>query len=77
MCSSDLEKLKVGGVLHVATDWENYAEHILEVLEEEPKLVNSAEGFADKPNYRPTTKYEQRGERLGHGVWDIVFVREK
>lgn len=66
-------KLKPGASLHVATDWENYAEHILEVLEANPSLHNTAEAYAPKPAYRPSTKYEQRGERLGHGVWDIVF----
>lgn len=71
-------KLRIGGRLHMATDWENYAEHMLEVM-------NSAEGFRNlsasgdyvpRPAYRPSTKFEQRGERLGHGVWDLMFVRE-
>jgi tRNA (guanine-N7-)-methyltransferase len=69
------QRLKPGGRFHVATDWEPYAQHILEVLEAEPGLINSSDGFAAKPNYRPQTKYELRGERLGHGVWDIVFQR--
>jgi len=68
-------KLKPGGVLHVATDWENYAEHILETLEAEPSLKNTAETYAEKPEYRPSTKYEERGKRLGHGVWDLVFTK--
>ena len=68
-------KLKPGGHLHVATDWENYAEHILEVLEANPDLCNTTADFAPKPDYRPDTKYEDRGRRLGHGVWDIVFKR--
>ena len=67
------EKLKPGGYLHAATDWQEYAEHILAVLSAEPKLVNTAADYAPKPDYRPLTKFEQRGIRLGHGVWDIVF----
>jgi tRNA (guanine-N7-)-methyltransferase len=66
-------KLKQGGYLHVATDWEEYAQHILAVLSVEPKLKNSADHFAPRPAYRPQTKFEARGLRLGHGVWDIVF----
>jgi tRNA (guanine-N7-)-methyltransferase len=69
------QRLKPGGLFHVATDWEHYAEHILEVLEAEPGLVNTSDGFAPRPDYRPQTKYELRGERLGHGVWDIIFQR--
>ena len=67
------EKLKDGGYLHAATDWQEYAEHILAVLSAEPKLVNTAADYAPKPDYRPLTKFEQRGIKLGHGVWDIVF----
>jgi tRNA (guanine-N7-)-methyltransferase len=70
-----VSKLKPNGIIHVATDWENYAEHILDVLNAEPLLVNHAESYAQKPSYRPTTKYEKRGERLGHGVWDIIFEK--
>ena len=66
-------KLKQGGYMHVATDWEEYAQHILSVLSAEPTLVNTADGFAPRPDYRPQTKFEARGLRLGHGVWDIVF----
>jgi tRNA (guanine-N7-)-methyltransferase len=69
-------KLKVGGYLHCATDWQNYAEQILEVLSSEPLLQNTtanASGYADKPDYRPLTKFENRGLKLGHGVWDVVF----
>ncbi len=69
------ERLKPGGYVHVATDWEEYAEHILTVLEAEPALVNTAEGFAERPAYRPLTKFEQRGMKLGHPVRDIVFRR--
>ena len=68
-------KLKPGGVIHVATDWQNYAEHILEVLGNNRDLKNTVSDYAPQPAYRPTTKYETRGERLGHGVWDLVFVR--
>jgi len=69
-------KLKQGGQLHVATDWENYAEHIVEVLSVSPKFRNTGTPFVGKPEYRPNTKYERRGERLGHGVWDMIFVRD-
>jgi tRNA (guanine-N7-)-methyltransferase len=68
-------RLKTGGYLHCATDWEPYAHQILEVLSAEPLLRNSADGFAPKPHYRPLTKFENRGLKLGHGVWDIVFRR--
>ncbi len=68
-------KLKAGGYLHVATDWQDYAEQVLAVLSAEPTLQNTAPNYAPKPGYRPLTKFEQRGIRLGHGVWDIVFRR--
>ncbi len=68
-------RLKPGGYLHCATDWQPYAEQILEVLSTEPLLRNTADSFAPKPDYRPLTKFENRGLKLGHGVWDIVFVR--
>jgi tRNA (guanine-N7-)-methyltransferase len=67
------EKLKSGGYLHAATDWQEYAEHILAVLSVEPRLANTSADYAPKPDYRPLTKFEQRGIKLGHGVWDIVF----
>ncbi len=67
------EKLKSGGYLHAATDWQEYAAHILAVLTDETRLANTAADYALKPDYRPLTKFEQRGIRLGHGVWDIVF----
>ena len=70
-----LSKLKPNGVIHVATDWEHYAEHILEVLSENQSLRNTAKDYATKPAYRPNTKYEERGKRLGHGVWDLVFEK--
>lgn len=68
-------KLKTGGYLHVATDWQEYAEWVLEVLTAEPALQNTAQDYAVKPSYRPLTKFENRGIKLGHGVWDLVFVR--
>jgi tRNA (guanine-N7-)-methyltransferase len=66
-------RLKPGGYIHCATDWENYAQQMLEVLSAEPTLANTAEGYAPKPDYRPLTKFENRGLKLGHGVWDLVF----
>jgi tRNA (guanine-N7-)-methyltransferase len=69
------EKLKPGGYLHAATDWEAYAEQILAVLSAESRLRNTAPGYAPRPQYRPTTKFETRGRELGHGVWDIIFRR--
>ena len=72
-------RLKPGGYLHCATDWQPYAEQILEVLAAEPLLKNTADGsaggYAPKPAYRPLTKFENRGIKLGHGVWDVVFTR--
>ena len=68
-------RLAPGGYLHCATDWQPYAEQMLEVLSAEPALRNSAAGFAEKPAYRPLTKFENRGLKLGHGVWDLVFVK--
>ncbi len=68
-------KLKVGAYLHVATDWEEYAEWVLEVLQTEPQLKNTAETYAEKPSYRPLTKFENRGIKLGHGVWDLVYLK--
>lgn len=66
-------KLSPNGYLHCATDWEDYAIQILDVLSGEPSLTNTTDGYASRPAYRPLTKFEQRGIRLGHGVWDIVF----
>lgn len=65
-----------GGYIHVATDWQNYAEQVLAVLNAEPLLENTAEDYAPRPDYRPLTKFEQRGIRLGHGVWDLLFNRK-
>lgn len=72
------QKLKPGGVLHMATDWEPYAEHMLEVMQAAPGYRNlSVTGnWVERPAERPVTKFERRGERLGHGVWDLKFVRE-
>ena len=71
-------KLKSGGLLHMATDWENYAEHMLEVLEAEPALENIAgrNQYSPRPEFRPETKFERRGQRLGHGVWDLLYRRK-
>lgn len=71
------QKLKVGGVLHMATDWEPYAEYMLEVMQVAPGYRNlAADGrCVERPSERPVTKFERRGERLGHGVWDLKFAR--
>lgn len=71
-----LPRLAPGGYIHCATDWEPYAQQMLEVLAGEPQLENTAEGFAPRPEYRPLTKFENRGIRLGHGVWDVVFRKK-
>lgn len=70
-------KLRVGGILHLATDWENYAEHMLEVMSASEGFANTQEqgGYSPKPDDRPITKFEKRGENLGHGVWDLLFYR--
>jgi tRNA (guanine-N7-)-methyltransferase len=70
-----MPKLKPRGYLHVATDWQDYAEQVLAVLSAEPLLQNTAAGYAPRPSYRPLTKFEQRGIKLGHGVWDLIFTR--
>ncbi|WP_298927396.1 tRNA (guanosine(46)-N7)-methyltransferase TrmB [uncultured Ramlibacter sp.] len=66
-------RLAPGAYLHCATDWEPYAQQMLQVLAAEPQLVNTAADYAPKPHYRPLTKFENRGLKLGHGVWDLVF----
>jgi tRNA (guanine-N7-)-methyltransferase len=71
-----LPRLASGGYIHCATDWEPYAQQILEVLGAEAELRNTAEGFAQRPEYRPLTKFENRGLKLGHGVWDVVFRKK-
>ncbi|MBI4194966.1 MAG: tRNA (guanosine(46)-N7)-methyltransferase TrmB [Betaproteobacteria bacterium] len=68
-------RMKPGAYLHVATDWQDYAEHILATLSAEPRLRNTAGGYTSRPDYRPLTKFESRGLKLGHTVWDIVFQR--
>jgi tRNA (guanine-N7-)-methyltransferase len=70
-----VSRLAPGGYLHCATDWQPYAEQMLEVLSAEPALRNTAEAYAPKPGYRPLTKFENRGLKLGHGVWDLVFTK--
>ncbi len=69
------QRLRPGGYLHCATDWEPYARQMMAVMGGEPLLRNTAEAFAPKPAYRPLTKFENRGLKLGHGVWDLVFTR--
>lgn len=68
-------RLAPGAYLHCATDWQPYAEQMLAVLGAEPRLANTAAGYAERPAYRPPTKFERRGVKLGHGVWDLVFTR--
>ena len=69
--------MKPGAVLHMATDWQDYAEHMAEDLFSDPRFENlgNTAGYCDKPDYRPLTKFEQRGQRLGHGVWDLQFQK--
>ena len=70
-------KLRTGGILHMATDWEPYAEHMMNVMSGQTGFRNraGAGNFSPRPDYRPETKFERRGQRLGHGVWDLVFER--
>ncbi len=70
-----VSRISPGGYLHCATDWEDYAVQMLEVLNAEQQLKNTADGFSPRPDYRPLTKFENRGIQLGHGVWDLVFTR--
>jgi tRNA (guanine-N7-)-methyltransferase len=70
-----MPRLAPGAVVHCATDWEPYAQQMLEVLDAEPGLANTSAGYAPRPDYRPLTKFENRGLKLGHGVWDLVFRR--
>ncbi|MGH1462577.1 MAG: tRNA (guanosine(46)-N7)-methyltransferase TrmB [Neptuniibacter sp.] len=71
------KKLKVGGVFHMATDWENYAEHMMEVMSAAEGYQNVAgeSKYSPQPEWRPVTKFQKRGERLGHGVWDLMFEK--
>ena len=73
------KKLKDHGIVHITTDWENYAEHIMETLESHPHFKNcaGAHTYSLRPEYRPLTKFENRGQKLGHGVWDIIFTNIK
>jgi tRNA (guanine-N7-)-methyltransferase len=66
-------RLQPGGYLHVATDWQDYSEAILAALSAERMLENTARDYAERPAYRPVTKFERRGVGLGHGVWDLIF----
>jgi len=67
------QKIKPDGNLHLATDWEDYAQHMLAVLEASPEFINHTNGFSPRPAERHLTKFEQRGLRLGHGVWDLLY----
>lgn len=71
------DRLAAGAILHMATDWQNYAEHMLEILRQNPAFENLSEtgGYCRRPPWRPMTKYEKRGQRLGHGVYDLLFLR--
>jgi len=73
-----VNKLKPGGKIHFATDWENYAEHMLEVLTANTDISNDSPSgdYVAKPAWRPNTKFEARGERLGHGLWDVMFTQK-
>ncbi|NRA20006.1 MAG: tRNA (guanosine(46)-N7)-methyltransferase TrmB [Oceanospirillaceae bacterium] len=71
-------KLAVGGSFHMATDWQNYAEYMMEVMEAAPGFRNIAGSgiFSPQPQWRPVTKFQRRGEKLGHGVWDLIYQRD-
>lgn len=73
-----MAKLKPGAVIHMATDWEEYAKHMMKVLSATPGLKNNAgeQQYSARPDYRPITKFEMRGERLGHGTWDLLFTKQ-
>ncbi|WP_086934074.1 tRNA (guanosine(46)-N7)-methyltransferase TrmB [Agarilytica rhodophyticola] len=70
-------KMRAEGCFHLATDWENYADHMMEIMSQSSEFENMSPDylFSVKPDYRPDTKFEKRGERLGHGVWDILFKK--
>ncbi len=72
-------RLQAGGVFHLATDWENYAEQMLELMDKSEMFENIAGAgcFAERPESRPVTKFERRGQRLGHGVWDLLYRRKR
>ena len=71
------KKLKTSGIFHMATDWQDYAEHMMQVMSEAEGFENIAGdgNYIERPDYRPLTKFEQRGQRLGHGVWDLIFKK--
>jgi tRNA (guanine-N7-)-methyltransferase len=69
-------KLASDGLIHMATDWESYARQMLRVLQANEQLTNRADGYAERPEFRPKTKFEARGVRLGHGVWDLLFGKQ-
>lgn len=71
------QKLQINGYFHAATDWENYADQMLDLLTTEPGFTNTSEQgtYCERPDYRPLTKFENRGLRLGHGVWDLIFTK--
>ncbi|MDT0596093.1 tRNA (guanosine(46)-N7)-methyltransferase TrmB [Glaciecola petra] len=71
------QKLKIGGEFHMATDWQPYAEHMLEVMQQATLFENTSptKDYVERPAYRPITKFEVRGQKLGHGVWDIIYKR--
>ena len=73
------KKLKLNAIVHIATDWENYAEHIMDTMEAHPHFKNSLGDhiYSPRPAHRPLTKFENRGQQLGHGVWDIIFTNTK
>ncbi|MDC9714671.1 MAG: tRNA (guanosine(46)-N7)-methyltransferase TrmB [Gammaproteobacteria bacterium] len=73
------QKIRQGGRIHMATDWEHYAVQMLDTLENHPHFKNTQNipTYSPRPQYRPITKFERRGERLGHGVWDLIFTNEK
>jgi tRNA (guanine-N7-)-methyltransferase len=75
-CSLIASRIRPGGYFHSATDWEEYAQQMLEVLSAEAQLENTAAAYAERPGSRPLTKFEQRGLRLGHRVWDLIFRRK-
>ena len=71
--------LKLGGIVHMATDWQDYAEWIAEQFLDDSRFANlgDSDGYAERPEYRPSTRFEQRGRRLGHGVWDLLFAKKR
>ena len=73
------KKLKTDGIVHIATDWKDYAEHIMKTLESHQHFKNTLGGhiYSPRPKHRPLTKFENRGQKLGHGVWDIIFTNSK